>query len=126
MKKTALITLIVAIVLIVLGLALSVYGIYLDRPHTYVRSYSGGFVSYHVSYVTASYGSGYVAEKLGHLLFSGGLVALVIAFIINGRNEKEDKITKEKEDEANRREARQARQDAFDATVHENGSGHDD
>ena len=126
MRKSAAITLVIAIVLIVLGLGLSIYGVYLDSPHDYFRSYDHGFVSYHVRYVTSGYGSGHAATTFGHMLFNGGLVALVISFILNIRKDKEDKETKEHEAKADKVEAVKARKEAIDAEVHEpaeSGSG---
>lgn len=125
MRKSAAITLVIAIVLIVIGVGLSVYGIYLDSPHGYIRSFDHGFVSYHVRYVTSGYGSGHAAATFGHMLFNGGLVALVISFILNLHRDKEDREVREKERKADRAEAEKARAEAIDATVHEEGSKDD-
>ena len=122
MRKSAAITLVIAIVLIVLGLGLSIYGVYLDSPHDYFRSYDHGFVSYHVRYVTSGYGSGHAATTFGHMLFNGGLVALVISFILNLHQDKEEKVVREKQRKADRGEAEKARAEAIDATVHEEAS----
>ena len=122
MRKSAAITLVIAIVLIVLGLGLSIYGVYLGSPHEYFRSYDHGFISYHVRYVTSGYGSGSAATTFGHMLFNGGLVALVISFILNLHRDAEDKQVREKERKADRAEAEKARAEAIDATIHEEGS----
>ena len=71
-------------------------------------------------------GSGHAAATFGHMLFNGGLVALVISFILNIRKDKEDKETKEREAKADKAEAVKARKEAIDAEVHEpaeSGSG---
>ena len=119
MKKSALVTLIIAIVLIVLGIGLSVYGAFLGVPQSYYHHYDHGFISYHVRYISPSMGSGSVARDFGHMIFNGGLVALAISFILNIHKEKEDPETKKREAEADRREAVKARAEAVDATVHE-------
>ena len=121
MRKSALLTLIIAIVLIVLGLGLSIYGVYLDSPHSYYHAYNHGFVSYQVRYYSsAAVGSGHAATTFGHMLFNGGLVALVISFILNSRKEKEDKETRIREEKADRAEAVKARSEAVDAKINEN------
>ena len=123
MRKSALVTLIIAIVLIVLGIGLSVYGVYLDSPHSYYHAYNHGFVSYHVRYFTSALpGSGHAAATFGHMLFNGGLVTLVISFILNMRKDKEDKETKIREEKADKAEAVKARNEAIDAKVDENPS----
>ena len=126
MRKSALTALIIAIVLIIVGLGLSIYGVYLDCPHSYWHSYSHGFVSYQVRYSSTMLGAGHAATTFGHMLFNGGLVALVISFILNIRKDKEDKETKEREAKADKVEAVKARKEAIDAEVHEpaeSGSG---
>lgn len=121
MRKSALVTLIVAIVLIVLGIGLSIYGVYLTSPHSYYHAYNHGFVAYQVRYVTSAVaGAGQGALTFGHMLFNGGLVALVISFILNIRHDKEDKEVKAREEKANRAEAEKAKAEAIDAKVDEN------
>ena len=56
------------------------------------------------------------------MLFNGGLVALVISFILNLHQDKEEKVVREKQRKADRAEAEKARAEAIDATVHEEAS----
>ena len=117
MRKCAAITLVIAIVLIVIGIGLSIYGVWLDAPHSYYRSCDHGFVSYQVRYFSSSHNGGDAATSFGHMFFNGGLVALVISFILNLRQDRDDKEVKSREAKADRAEAAKAKAEAIDAKV---------
>ncbi len=126
MRKGSVIALVCAIVLIVVGLALSVAGAYIAAPHSAVYHYGHGGLMYSMRYTTMAVPScGSVYTSFGHLAFNAGLVLMVIFAVlqVGGHKEKEkDRELDEKERKADRESMKRAKAEAVDATVHEASS----
>ena len=113
MKKSSIITLVFAILLIVVGLALSVTGAYA------VYNYGHGYFSYSMRYVIASPNSGTVLSSFGHLAFNAGLVLMVIFAVLQVSDHKDEKKLDEKEKKADAADLKKAKAEAVDVEAHE-------
>ena len=85
MRKSAIVTLVLSILLILLGLGLVVYSVYIDMPHPQVYSYSGHGYSYTYSVRYMQSGSGYISRaysSFGKLSFDAGLILMAIFVIL--------------------------------------------
>ena len=119
MKKSSIITLVFAILLIVVGLALSVTGAYFAVPHHAVYNYGHGYFSYSMRYVIASPNSGTVLSSFGHLAFNAGLVLMVIFAVLQVSDHKDEKKLDEKEKKADAADLKKAKAEAVDVEAHE-------
>lgn len=70
-------------------------------------------------YTIASSGSGSIFTSFGHLAFDAGLFLMIIFAILQLGSHKEEKIISEKEKKADFASMKKAKEDAVDATVHQ-------
>ena len=117
MKKGALATMIIGIVLLVLGLGLSLGGAYLAAPHSVMHNYGHGPFVYTMRYTVSTPGAGGAYGEIGHLLFDAGLAMMVIFAVLQVHGRKED--LSEKERKADKADMHRTASEAVDATVHE-------
>lgn len=119
MRKSAVIMLVVSIILLIAGIGLVSYGVYLNMPHSSVYSYGNGHFSYSYRAVWAGpAGAGIPFTEFGRIVFDAGLLSMAI-FVILLVHKPQDKELKEKERKIDRMEAEKAKADAEDAVVHE-------
>ncbi len=119
MRKSAIAMLVISIILLIAGIGLVSYGIYLNVPHSTVYSYGNGHFSYSYRAVWSSQSvSGVPFTEAGRLLFDAGLLSMAV-FVILLVHKPEDRVLKEKEKKANGIEREKAKQSAEDAVVHD-------
>lgn len=119
MKKSAVITLVFSIILLVLGIAMVGAGSYLEAPHSAYYHYGHGAFTYSMRYSIAVPGRGEALSSFGHLSFDAGLVLMVIFAIIQTGSHRDREMGKEKAKTADRIEMQKAKENAADATFHE-------
>lgn len=119
MRKSTIVVLVLSILLLVAGLGLSVYGVYLDSPHYTAYRYGNGFYSYSVHYRMDFPGQGNGYTEFGRLVFDSGLIAMAIFVILYLNNRKDEKIGDEKAAAFDERDRADAKANAVDAEIHE-------
>ncbi len=118
MKKSAVITLIFSIILIIAGIGLVAAGSAVSAPHAVYHHYGHSFFSYSLSYSSAAAATGTALADFGHLSFDAGLMLMVVFAIIQISSSK-DRKAEEKTIKAERASMKKAKEEAVDATVHE-------
>ena len=77
MRKSAIAMLVISIILLIAGIVLVSYGVYLNMPHSSVYSYGHGYISYSYRAVwTGHGGAGMPFTEFGRLLFDAGLLSM--------------------------------------------------
>ena len=119
MRKSAIAMLVISIILLIAGIVLVSYGVYLNMPHSSVYSYGHGYISYSYRAVwTGHGGAGMPFTEFGRLLFDAGLLSMAV-FVILLVHKPVDKELEEKERKADRIDAEAAKRNADDAVVHD-------
>ena len=118
MKKSAVITLIFSIILIILGIGLVAAGSAVSAPHAVYHHYGHSYFSYSLSYSSANVVTGTALADFGHLSFDAGLMLMVVFAVIQISSSK-DRKAEEKTIKAEKASMKKAREEAMDATVHE-------
>ncbi len=116
MKKSALAALIASIILIVLGLVMVFYGVYIDSPHTYYY-HDDGIIRYYSYRATFSFGAGDSYSDIGHLFFNTGLFLMILFAIL--QHSGKDKGLEDKAKKAEAEDFRRAKEAAVDAEAKE-------
>ena len=105
MRKSTVAVLVISIVLLVAGIGLSAYGVYLNAPHYASYHYGEGFCSYSVRYRLDMPGGGNGFTAFGRLSFDAGLVLMAIFVFLLVSDKKDEKIVTKAEHEKAKSEA---------------------
>ena len=119
MKKSSIVSLVFAIILIVVGILLTSAGAYIGSPQSAVYNYGNGHFAYSMRYVVASPYSGTALSSFGHLSFDAGLVLMVIFVILQVNSHKDEKKLDEKARKADAEDMKRAKAEAVDVEAHE-------
>ena len=117
MRKSTVAVLVISIVLLVAGIGLSAYGVYLNAPHYASYHYGEGFYSYSVRYRLDMPGNGNGFTAFGRLSFDAGLVLMAIFVFLLVSNKKNEKIAEKKAGNFTKAEHEKAKNEAIDVSA---------
>lgn len=117
MRKSTVAVLVISIVLLVAGIGLSAYGVYLNVPHYASYHYGEGFYSYSVRYRLDMPGNGNGFTAFGRLSFDAGLVLMAIFVFLLVSNRKNEKIADRKAGNFTKAEHEKAKSEAIDVSA---------
>ena len=117
MRKSTVAVLVISIVLLVAGIGLSAYGVYLNAPHYASYHYGEGFYSYSVRYRLDMPGNGNGFTAFGRLSFDAGLVLMAIFVFLLVSNKKNEKIAEKKAGNFAKAEHEKAKNEAIDVSA---------
>ena len=116
MRKSTVAVLVISIVLLVAGIGLSAYGVYLNAPHYASYHYGEGFYSYSVRYRLDMPGGGNGFTAFGRLSFDAGLVLMAIFVFLIVSDKKDEKIADRKAGNFTKAEHEKAKSEAIDVS----------
>ena len=117
MRKSTVAVLVISIILLVAGIGLSAYGVYLNAPHYASYHYGEGFYSYSVRYRLDMPGNGNGFTAFGRLSFDAGLVNKKNFVFLLVSNKKNEKIAEKKAGNFTKAEHEKAKNEAIDVSA---------